>query len=101
MIDPKYEAAIQKAFKELHGCNCEYFETISVKETWNGQTVWEGDVEAFKLFLHPHVNWGWAWAYDKGKGCEIVTVLAVPPLRDAKDAVRAFIVGKMKEQARN
>ncbi len=101
MIDPKYEAALVKAFRDLHGCEAKHVETVPVIESFNGQTVWEGEVEVFALSGHPKASKGYAWAYDKAKGSEIVAVLELPPVISPKTAVQASIVGKMREQARN
>jgi hypothetical protein len=97
MIDVKYEAAIRRAFKELHGCDSEYSHTQPIKEMWKGQAVWDGDVEVFDLFGHPRkVVRGFAWAYDKGSGSEIVCVLDVPPVVSPQTAVQAAIVAQGK-----
>jgi len=101
MIDPRYQAALVKAFRDLHGCGAEHVETVPVIERFQGKTVWEGDVEVFALTGHPKASRGYAWAYDKAKGSEIVAVLELPPVISPKTAVQASIVGKMREQARN
>jgi hypothetical protein len=101
MIDPKYQAALVKAFRDLHGCGAVHAETVPVIERFQGKTVWEGDVEVFDLTGHPKAFKGYAWAYDKAKGSEIVAVLELPPVISPRTAVQASIVGKMREQARN
>ena len=101
MIDAKYQAALIKAFRDLHGCEAKHLETVPVIERHQGQTVWEGEVEVFELSGHPKASKGYAWAYDKAKGSEIVAVLELPPVISPKTAVQAAIVGKMREQARN
>ena len=101
MIDPKYQAALVKAFRDLHGCEAKHIETVPVIERFQGKTVWEGEVEVFDLSGHAKASRGYAWAYDKAKGSEIVAVLELPPVISPKTAVQAAIVGKMREQARN
>jgi hypothetical protein len=101
MIDAKYLAALIKAFRDLHGCQAIHVETVPVIETWQGKTVWEGEVEVFELNGHPKASKGYAWAYDKAKGSEIVAVLELPPVISPKTAVQASIVGKLREEARN
>ncbi len=101
MIDLKYQAALVKAFRDLHGCGAAHVETVPVIERFQGKTVWEGDVEVFDLTGHPKASKGYAWAYDKAKGSEIVAVLELPPVISPRTAVQASIVGKMREQARN
>jgi hypothetical protein len=101
MIDAKYQTALVRAFRHLHGCGAEHVETVPVIERFQGKTVWEGEVEVFDLIGHPKASKGYAWAYDKAKGSEIVAVLELPPVISPKTAVQASIVGKMREQARN
>ncbi len=101
MIDPKYETALVKAFRDLHDCKADHVETVPVIETYKGQTVWEGDVEVFSLEGHPKAAWGYAWAFDKGAGSEIVAVLELPPVISPKTAIQAFVVSKIKEIERN
>jgi hypothetical protein len=98
---PVYIARLVQAFKDLHECGAKYIETVPVLERFQGQTVWEGEVEVFELSGHPKASRGYAWAYDKAKGSEIVAVLELPPVISPKTAVQASIVGKLKEQARN
>jgi hypothetical protein len=101
MIDPSYLAALTKGFLDLHGCGVLHLETVPVIECFQGETVWEGDVEVFDLIGHPKAKKGYAWAYDKAKGSEIVCVLELPPVISPRTAVQAAIVGKMREQSRS
>ena len=101
MIDAKYEAALVKAFRDLHYCIAKHLKTVPVIEHFQGKIVWEGEVEVFDLTGHPKTKRGYAWAYDKAKGSEIVAVLELPPVISPKTAVQASIVGKMREQSRN
>ena len=42
-----------EAIGNLHGCESTWLESASVKETFEGQTVWEGTVQVFALHGHP------------------------------------------------
>jgi hypothetical protein len=33
----------------LHGCDSTWIETVPVHETFRGETVWDGEVEAFTV----------------------------------------------------
>ena len=100
MIDPAYLAALQKAFLKLHGVSAVHRETVAVVEEFEGETVWEGDVEVFQV-NHYNAHTGYAWAYDKGKGSEIVAVLELPPVTSPKTAVQAFVVSDTQKKSRN
>ncbi len=41
---------------KLHGATATHVESVPVKETFNGETVWEGIVEVFDLHGHPKAN---------------------------------------------
>jgi hypothetical protein len=101
MSETPYIASLRAAFKKLHGCDVAHVETVPVIERFHGKTVWEGEVEVFDLIGHPKAIRGYAWAYDKAKGSETIAVLELPPVISPRTAVKAAIVGKLKEQARN
>jgi len=48
-----YIAEIQSVFLKLHGCDATYVETVPVVEEFQGETIWQGDVEVFDLSGHP------------------------------------------------
>ncbi len=101
MVTIEYQLALEDAFRKLYGCATKYVETVPVIETWQGNTIWEGEVEVFDLVGHPKAKRGYAWAYDKAKGSEIVAVLELPPMISPKTAAQASIVGKLGKQSRN
>ena len=86
--------ALQQAVEGLHGCKAKYKEKTHIKETFEGQLVWEGDVYIFDLKDHPTAKLAYAWSSpvkgsDKRK---FYAVLHVKPVESAQDAVRASIV---------
>lgn len=65
-----------------------------MKETFKGQTVWEGTVEIFHLEGRPKASIAYAWAHDTGDPSKLrrhVTVLHMAPVLSAAMAVRAAI----------
>ena len=79
----------------MHGCRASYLRTEHVHETFHGKTVWNGDVEIFRLHDHPKSKHAYAWAHlDARKDDEthFVTVLEMPPVKDARTAVQASIM---------
>ena len=89
---------LKKAILDLHRCESEWIESVPVKETFQGQTVWEGVVEVFKLIDHPTAKKCYAWSYElEGtKKRKYVAVLHDGPVKSPIDAVRAFIVSISK-----
>ena len=89
-----YIEELRGAIRKLHGAEPTYVESVPVKETFRGQTVWEGMVEVFELHGHPLATNVYAWSYDTGDPSEPrkhVTVLRIAPVLSAAMAVRAAI----------
>lgn len=94
-----YIGELKKVILRLHGCEADHVGEAHVKEVFQGQTVWEGEVEVFNLRGHPKAKRCFAWAHatdDKGK--RYVAVLELPPVDSAQTAVRAAIINEAREQ---
>ena len=92
-----YHSELKKAFKAVHGCTADFVRTVPVRETFRGQTVWEGDVECFKLSGHlkAHVGYAWGVRTDDGKW-DVTTVLELPPVESPETAVRAAVAAHIR-----
>ena len=95
-----YIEELQDAINRLHGYQATYLETVPVREVFQGQTVWEGDVEVFSIKGHPKASQCYAWAHktDK-KDKRYVAVLELPPVDSAQAAVKAAIVEQYRSKA--
>ena len=94
-----YIAQLQDAIRDLHGCESTYLETVPVTETFDGKTVWEGEVEVFEIRGHPTATHAYAWSHRAGKRDQetrYVTVLQIPPVTSPETAVRAAIAAEIK-----
>jgi hypothetical protein len=80
--------------QKLHGAKATHRESVPVKETWHGKTIWEGVVEVFDLHGHPQTDTAYAWLHDTGDKPLPVTVLHIDPALSPAKAVRAFIVSE-------
>lgn len=90
---------LQSVIRRLHGVESRHLESVPIKETFNGKTVWDGVVEVFELIGHPKAPKVYAWAYDTDNmehPRKHVTVLHVHPITSARDAVRAAIVQEFR-----
>jgi predicted sulfurtransferase len=79
----------------LHGGHATYRESVPVKETWQGKTVWDGIVEVFDLRGHPEANTAYAWSHetdDPKNPQRHVAVLHIPPVVSPVTAVRAALL---------
>jgi hypothetical protein len=48
----------------LHGTEATHVETVPIKEEFQGQIIWEGEVEVFDLHDHPKTHRVYAWAHE-------------------------------------
>jgi hypothetical protein len=90
-----YISALKAAIWRTHHCAATYRETVPVHETFQGKTVWKGDVEVFDLTDHPKAKRAYAWAHldgDKDDKTRFWAVIELPPVKDAKTAVQAAIM---------
>ena len=95
---------LRDVIRELHGTDATHVETVPVKETFQGQTVWEGDVEVFDLADHPKASRVYAWSHetnDPENPRQHVTVLQIPPATTPLRAVQVAIAGMFREQEAN
>jgi hypothetical protein len=90
-----YIEELQDAIRHLYNTEAVYVETVPVKEVFQGQTVWEGEVEVFDVPELPEANRIYAWAHDTDNVDQprrTVTVLHVAPVLSPELAVRASIL---------
>jgi hypothetical protein len=90
-----YLHELREAIRDMHGAEATHVESVAVKETFQGKTVWEGVVEVFDLVGHETATRVYAWTHhtdDPKKPKRHVAVLHVPPVISPQTAVRAAIV---------
>jgi len=89
-----------KAIRSLHGCKAVWVESVPVKETFQGDIVWEGTVQVFDLKDHPAASRCYAWSFvtdeETGKR-KFFAVLHQGPVDSPLNAVRAAIVAEYRE----
>jgi len=59
-----YIDELRDVIRRLHDAEATHVESVPVKETFQGQTVWEGVVEVFSLKDHPTAHRVYAWSHD-------------------------------------
>ncbi len=87
------QRAIQKAIRDLHGCESTHVEAVPLAETFQGQTVWEGTVYVFDLIDHASASRAYAWSHavDDSEKRRYVAVLHQGARGLAGGRVRAAI----------
>jgi predicted sulfurtransferase len=95
---------LQEVIRKVHGSFATHVETVPVKEMFQGQTVWEGQVEVFDLRAHPRASRVYAWSHetnDADNPRRHVTVFHTPSVTSPAEAVQALIVSDFREQQAN
>ena len=90
---------LRDVIRKLHGVEATHVESVPVKETFQGKTVWEGIVEVFEIRGHAKASRVYAWAHetdDPKKPRRHVIVLHIHPVTSPILAVRAAIVQEFK-----
>jgi hypothetical protein len=90
---------LQEVIQRLHGAEARHVESVPVKESFQGQTVWEGVVEVFDLIGHSVATRVYAWTHetdDPANPKRHVIVLHSGPVFSPLTAVRASIVQEFK-----
>ncbi len=90
--------ALKEAIRNLHNCDSTWIESVSVTETFQGETVWNGVVEVFELHGHPSAARAYAWSHavDDSENRRFVAVLHQEPVDSPEAAVRAAIVQEQR-----
>ncbi|MCU1264741.1 MAG: hypothetical protein JWM21_1059 [Acidobacteria bacterium] len=92
-----YIEELQDVIRRLHGTESTHVETVPVVETFNGQTIWEGEVEVFDLHEHPTASRLYAWAHDTDDPEHPKRPPAITP----RKAVQVLIASDVREAQAN
>ena|SRR5438552_19166192 len=94
-----YIEELKDVIRKLHGADATHVETVPVKETFEGKTVWEGDIEVFELHGHSTATRLYAWSHDTGDPRmpkRHLTVLHLGPVTSAITALRAVLIQEFR-----
>ncbi len=80
----------------MHGGTATLAQSVPVKETFEGQTVWEGVVHVFDLAGHPKATLAYAWSspMEGSTKRRFFAVLHTERINSPVEAVRAAIVAQ-------
>jgi hypothetical protein len=98
-----YIAELQAAILSVHGAKATHVETVPVTEEFQGETVWQGEVEVFDIRGHPKAKraYGWGFVVNENEGRKYVAVLELPPVNSPLTAVQAAIMSEIKNAKKN
>jgi hypothetical protein len=82
-----------------HSCRATLTQTVPVRETFQGQAVWEGVVHVFDIEGHPKATRAYAWSspVEGSERRRFFAVLQLGGIRSPVDAVRAAIVAEHRK----
>lgn len=88
---------LRYAIESKHGCRAGLADSVFVKLTFAGSTFWEGVVHVFDLAGHPKANQAYAWASQIAgtDRWQLFSMLHLPPITSAADAVRAAVMAEV------
>jgi hypothetical protein len=91
---------LRLAVESQHGGVASFAQSVPVRETHNGQTVWEGVVHVFDLKGHPKATRAYAWSspIEGSDKRRFFAVLQMGRIKSPADAVRAAIVAEHRSR---
>jgi hypothetical protein len=92
-------AELKKAIESQHGATATLAQSVPIRETFEGQPVWEGIVHVFDLAGHPKATRAYAWSspIEGSDRRRFFAVLQMGGIRSPADAVRAAIVAEHRK----
>jgi hypothetical protein len=89
---------LKNAIESQYACTATFAQSVPVKETFEGATVWDGIVHVFDLTGHPKATRAYAWSspIEGSDKRRFFAVLHLPPVTSPIEAVRAAIVAEQR-----
>ena len=89
---------LKSAIEHMHGGTATLAQSVPVRETFEGSTVWEGVVHVFDLAGHPTATRAYAWSspIDGSDKQRFFAVLHTERINSPIEAVRAAIVAEQR-----
>jgi hypothetical protein len=89
---------LRDAVERMHGGSAQPTQSVPVRETFEGQPVWEAVVHVFDLAGHPTATRAYAWSspIEGSTKRRFFAVLHQPPVDSPQAAVRAAIVAEQR-----
>ena len=91
---------LKRAVERQHGGVATLVQSAPVRETYKGETVWEGVVHVFDLAGHPNAARAYAWSspIEGSDKRRFFAVLHMGAIKSPADAVRAAIVAEHRSR---
>lgn len=83
---------LQRAIEAMHHCKAQYVDSTPVFEAFQGEVIWEGVVDSFRLIGHPKAKRAHGWPFKTDSGETLyATILEIPPVDSPETAVKVAI----------
>jgi hypothetical protein len=83
---------LQAAIRQMHKCEAFHHKTVFLVERFQGNVIWQGDIEVFDLTGHPQATRCFAWLHqEEGGGERSVVLLDKWPVNSPQMAVKFAI----------
>ena len=89
---------LKRAVEKACSCKARHLRTRAITEGFEGDHVWDGVVEVFKLDGHPRAKRCYAFLFAEDGKTVLKTVMGVSPVNSVLSAVRMAIAGKAQEK---
>jgi hypothetical protein len=91
---------LKGAVEAQHGGAAPLAQSVPVRETFKGSTVWEGILHVFDLEGHPKATRAYAWPspIEDSEKRRFFAVLHMGAIKSPVDAVRAAIVAEHRRE---
>jgi hypothetical protein len=91
---------LKQAIEGMHGRIARLAQSVPVRETFQGKTIWEGVVHVFDPAGHPTAIRAYAWSspIEGSEKRRFFAGLHQPPVESPQAAVRAAIVAEHRSQ---
>src|SRR3984957_255361 len=91
---------LKKTVENMHGGTATLAQSVPVRETFGGKTVWEGVVHVFDLAGHPTATRAYAWSspIEGSTKRRFFAVLHTTRINSPLEAVRAAIVAEQRQR---
>lgn len=93
---------LRETIETQHGGSARFVQSVPLKESHQGQTVWEGIVYVFDLADNPKATRAYAWSspIEGSDKRRFFAVLHLGAIKSPRDAVRAAIVAEHRAKPR-
>jgi hypothetical protein len=100
MLMDEIAGQLKEAVERMHGGIATLAQSVPVRETFDGEPVWEGVVHVFDIAGHPTATRAYAWSspIEGSTKRRFFAVLHTERINSPLEAVRAAIVAEQRAQ---